>query len=111
MTDTINAPAARCCQACAAPVVGRANKTFCDNACKTAFHNLQAKRGKVALPLLLAWTQGRHKNTEASRYARAELFTLASMWTREDRAAGRPPMAEYVQLKMDAGWRAVDLED
>lgn len=85
-----------------------ADAAFCTKAHGTAFHNRQAKRGKVAIPILLGW-RGKRGSGPIAKFAFGELCALADGWNAEDRAAGRPPMYPLVSRKMGAGWKAVDL--
>lgn len=97
------------CPNCGANFTGsRTSQTFCTRKCREAFHDLQAIRGKVAMPFLLVWRGGKQGASEASTYAFAQLCALADRWRAEDRAAGRDP-AGVVTVKMDSAWRAVDL--
>lgn len=108
--------AARICQECGeAFQPARVTQAFCCPQHKTAFHNRNMKRGKVILPLLLTMTSARRAkkgSLEAAQcsQARAWVYELAGRWEREDRAAGRPPMALVTQAKMEARWSPVDLE-
>lgn len=87
---------------------GRRSQTFCKATCRTAFYDVQAIRGKVALPFLQTWRRGKRGASDASTYAFAQLCALADKWNAEDAAAGRDP-AGIVRGKMDSAWRAVDL--
>jgi len=69
-----------------------------------------SKRGRVALPLALAWRAGRGSGGNA-KAAFAELCAYLDSCNAEDRAAGRPPMGPYVARRMSGefngghGWR------
>lgn len=98
------------CAECAAAFTGPPEARFCSAKHRHAYHNRSAKRGKVAVPLLLAWAAGRRrKGDEAVAWAFRELCALAGQWNREDRDAGRMPAAEFILPKHLIGWKAVDL--
>lgn len=107
----------RTCAECAAEFKGERTARFCSSAHRTAYHNRSMKRGKVAMPLMLAWRTGKNhtKNRgnvgqrDVAAWAFGQLCALADVWNDEDRAAGRMPSWQFVQPKMDANWRAVDL--
>lgn len=100
------------CQNCGNPISPR--KLFCGpgdpgaNKCRDAFYNRMSKRGRVALPLLLAWRAGRGSGKSA-KAAFAELCAYTDHCNGEDRDAGRPPMANLInhrdQHGVTAGWR------
>lgn len=101
---------ARICPECAVSFQGHKDSRFCSDRCKNTFHNRSAKRGKVAIPLLLAWLGGsRAKGDTARAYARRQVEELSQLWLAEDKAAGRMPAPEFVRHKQAMGWRAVDL--
>lgn len=65
----------------------QAKQLFCEPACRTAYHNRSAKRGKTLVPLLLAW---RTKRTgEVSKRALREACQLIAQFNAEDEAADR----------------------
>lgn len=116
----IVAPAARLCPECKADLsAGRTGRVFCSPAHKTAFHNRAAKRGIVLTPLIMAQAglrgPGAAKSAdhrEAAGLARSEAYKLADAWNREDKAAGRAPVFEYVTDKLiRQRWVAADLID
>ena len=94
------------CQNCGATTPAR--KLFCDDTCRDGFYNRMSKRGRVALPLLLAWRTGRGSGASA-KAAFAELCAYADHCNAEDRAANRPPMAELINYRdqrgTGVGWR------
>lgn len=83
-------------------------QAFCEGAHQRAFHDRNSSRGKVALPLLQVWRQGKRGATDDTRYALQELSALADQWNAEDKAAGRQP-ALIVTGKRTAHWRAADV--
>jgi hypothetical protein len=111
-----NTQAQLVCQECGEPFAqARSTQIFCCPAHKAAFHNRNMKRGKVVLPLLLTMTSLRRakKGSLAAAQcsqARAWVYELAARWEREDKLAGRAPMALVTQAKMEARWSPVDLE-
>lgn len=99
----------RKCQECGEAFrAWHSDASFCSAAHRTAFHNRAAKRGKVAIPIMLAW-RGKRGQGATAKYAFEQMSALADKWNAEDRAAGRPPMYSAVEKKRRAGWRAVDL--
>jgi len=97
------------CPNCGVAFAGsRRSQVFCGATCRADFYDVQAIRGKVALPLLQTWRRGKRGASEASTYAFAQLCALADKWNAEDAATGRDP-SRIVQGKMDSAWRAVDL--
>lgn len=81
-------------------------KIFCQAKCRSKFHARSKARGQVLVPLLLAWRVGRG-STETSKAANAEMIKITDRFAQEDRAAGRPPMADYVDKLLWMG-RHVD---
>lgn len=79
-------------------------KTFCCDAHKLAFHNRNAARGKVLIPLAMAWRAGRGSGDTAKK-AFAQLTSTLDRFVREDREAGRLPMAQYLQCSFARGHR------
>lgn len=87
----------------------KAAQSFCCAAHRQSFHHRNAVRGQAAIPLLQVMRTSKNGRTELTAYAWRELCALGDIWNAEDRKAGRTP-AIPVEAKMDAGWRAVDLE-
>lgn len=81
-------------------------KIFCNAKCRSKFHARSKARGQVLVPLLLAWRVGRG-STELSKSAHAEMIQIADRFAQEDRAAGRPPIGDYVSKLLWMG-RHVD---
>lgn len=100
------------CQNCGSQVP--AHKAFCAPACRDAFHNRMSKRGRVAMPLALGWRAGRGSGGMAKGALR-ELCAYLDHCNAEDRAAGRPPMAELLGFRVRNGemsaWREVGPND
>lgn len=71
-------------------------KIFCDSKCRARYHARSKARGQPLIPLLLAWRTGRGQ-TDVAQRAYRELNTILDAFAAEDRAAGRPPAAEYVE--------------
>lgn len=94
------------CQNCGAQCP--TENSFCSATCREAFYNRMSKRGRVAMPLLLAWRAGRGSGAD-SRTALAELCAYADHCNAEDRAANRPPMAQLIRQRKAHGtgvsWR------
>jgi hypothetical protein len=83
-------------------------RRFCTPAHKRKFFNLMAKRGAVLTPLVLIWRSGKHKKSDASIYALAQMAALADKWRAEDKIAGRDATF-LVERKRKGGWVAADL--
>ena len=81
-------------------------KIFCQAKCRSKFHARSKARGQVLVPLLLAWRVGRG-STETSKAAHAEMIQITDRFAQEDRAAGRPPIGDYVDKLLWMG-RHVD---
>lgn len=99
------------CPECGVPPGHTSNgrpKVFCSLTCKRAFHNRNYQRGFASAGLIQAWRASRGKS-DVARWAYREMAALADLWNREDRAAGRMSMADYLEAKAKADWRAVDL--
>lgn len=94
------------CFECGAATTGP--KLYCAPACRLAFHNRMSKRGRVILPYALGWRLARGSGDTAKR-AFAELCAYLDHCNAEDRAAGRPPMTDYLArvgaFNGGAGWR------
>lgn len=119
---TVEAPAARkaakrplfkrTCAECGEAFKGPRDARFCTTAHRNAYHNRAMKRGKVAMPLVLAWRNGKNKSgREVGSWAFRELCAAADMWNAEDRKAGRMMAWDFVRPKMAEGWKALDLND
>lgn len=83
-------------------------RQFCTPEHKRAFFHLMEKRGAVLAPLVLAWRGGKHKRSEVSAYALAQMAALADLWRAEDKGAGRNASL-IAARKRAAGWCAADL--
>lgn len=94
------------CQNC--PSECPPKNSFCSPACREAFYNRMSKRGRVAMPLLLAWRAGRGSGG-SSKDAFKELCAYADHCNAEDRAEQRPPMAQLMRNRASSGtgvgWR------
>ncbi len=73
-----------------------------------------SKRGRVAMPLALAWRQARGSG-ETPKLAFKELCAYLDHCNAEDKAAGRPSMAELLGFRKRHGelsaWREVGPND
>lgn len=106
----------RVCPECSGHFQAGRDSLFCSVAHKDSYWNRMGKRGKVAMPFLLAQRAGRTRvkgkpgpYAEVARYAQEQLTALADMWIAEDREAGRRPAFDIVARKMALGWRVTDL--
>lgn len=104
----IIAPCRVCPQCGAAFKAHHGKQQFCQPAHQGAFHDINAKRGKVLLPLIASWRSGKRGVSADSSYAFAEMARLADRWAAEDKAVGRDPSL-IVAAKRKAGWSAADL--
>lgn len=105
-------PVERTCPECNQPfqAVNR-TRLFCRPEHKLAFHNRCAARGKVLIPLAMAWRTKRGSGDTAKR-AMSEMCRLLDSFAAEDRAAGRMGMTDYVGRGFVHGhrsWRACGL--
>jgi hypothetical protein len=99
----------RICPECGARfIAGNGRQRFCTTAHQAKFHDVMKTRGKVAVPFMLAWRQGKRGATDDTRYALQELSALADQWALEDRDAGRDAKL-IVAAKRLAAWRAADV--
>lgn len=94
-------PTSRTCPECGQTFETKSRtKLFCFNAHKLAFHNRCGARGKVLIPLAMAWRGGRGSGDTAKR-AFMLMSTKLDEWNLEDRAAGRTPMLSFVEKGFD----------
>jgi hypothetical protein len=99
----------RICPECGARfIAGNGRQRFCTTAHQAKFHDVMKVRGKVGVPFVLAWRQGKRGATDDTRYALGELSALADQWAAEDKAAGRDASL-IVTGKRLASWRAADV--
>lgn len=83
-------------------------QSFCELSHQQRFHDTMAKRGKVAVPFMMAWRRGKNGRTEDSAYGFDQMAALADRWAAEDKLAGRDA-TRVVSRKRKEGWRAADL--
>lgn len=81
---------------------------FCTDAHREHFYAICARRGKVAMPLMMAWRSGKRGASEASTFAFRELCSALDQWRADDAKTGRQS-GLVVSDRMALGWRAVDL--
>lgn len=86
---------------------------FCKTKCRTDFHARHKAIGGVLISLVKAWTATRHAKpgsheAEICAYARREITSIASLFNEEDKEAGRPGAASYVDRLMQSGTLYVD---
>lgn len=99
-------PVALTCPNCGTsfPAGGRGmGKTFCSTPCRVSFNNRAKAEGAVMASLVKCWLANRHakadtREAELCRRARAELTEIGRMFIEADEAAGRPPVADYVEV-------------
>lgn len=80
-------------------------KLFCSDTHKLAFHNRCTARGKVLIPLAMAWRTKRGGGGTAKK-AFAEMCRLLDAFAAEDREGGRMRMADYVERGFEHGHRS-----
>lgn len=98
--------AKRVCPECNQPFETQNRKRlFCSDAHKLAFHNRCAARGKVLIPLAMAWRKKRGSGDTAKK-AMAEMCRVLDGFASEDREAGRMRMADYVERGFAHGHRS-----
>lgn len=100
------------CPECAEQFIGSRDAVFCSPAHKNTHGNRSMKRGRIMVPLVLAWRAGKsgsEKTKGSSKWAFSELCRLADRWNKEDRDAGRAPMGDYLLPKINTGWTVADL--
>lgn len=114
-TKVAPAGAQRACTNCGAMFeVARGpggHRRFCPSGpvdCAARFRARCAARGKIIVPLALAWRGSRGKKGTVGAQAHAELIAVLDAFAAEDRAAGRPKMDDYVGGILGSGFRYVD---
>lgn len=99
-------PVERTCAECNQPFQALNRKRlFCCPEHKLAFHNRCATRGKVLIPLAMAWRTKREGGGTAKK-AFAEMCRVLDGYAAEDREAKRMPMATYVERGFAHGHRS-----
>ena len=99
-------PVTRTCAECNQPFEAQnRKKLFCSAAHKLAFHNRCMARGKVLIPLAMAWRTKRGSGGTAKK-ALAEMCRVLDSFAADDREAGRMRMADYVERGFDHGHRS-----
>ena len=99
-------PVERTCPECNQPfqAVNR-KRLFCCPEHKLAFHNRCAARGKVLIPLAMAWRAQRGSGVTA-KSAFAEMRRTLDRFSAEDREDGRMRMADYLAKSIGHGHRS-----
>lgn len=93
----------RKCQWCGLPFeTAHPSKLFCTNAHKEAFGNFMASRGKVLMPIALAWRTQRGRKGVGSQ-ALAELTAFLDKCAAELTAQGAPPIADHFKRVRASG--------
>lgn len=69
-------------------------QSFCQPACKQAFYNRTAKRGKQLT--LVAMAAREKRGSETAKWAMTERDRLCAQWRAEDAAAGRMSAGDYI---------------
>lgn len=94
------------CFACGEETAG--SRLYCASPCRLAFHNRMSKRGRVIMPYALGWRMARGTGATA-KHAFMELCAYLDHCNAEDRAAGLPPMTDYLArvglFNGGHGWR------
>lgn len=84
------------CSADVPPTKTGVMRIFCAAECRSKYHARSKARGQALLPMLLAWRTGRG-STDIAKKAYAQVCAILDDFAAEDRAAGRPPAAEYAE--------------
>lgn len=103
------ARANRTCPECSVdftPHHGR--QRFCTDAHREHFYAICARRGKVAMPLMMAWRSAKRGASPDSTFAFRELCSALDQWSAADAKAGRKS-GLVVAERREMGRRAVDL--
>lgn len=107
--DTQNSFEERRCPQCGRFVKGSGRgrgKVFCAACCRTRFNNRSKAEGAVMVALVKCWHENRHaksgtREAELCRRARTELSEITRTLLERDAEAGRPPIADYVEVLLD----------
>jgi hypothetical protein len=96
----------------------RENARFCSGAHQIEFANRMAKRGKIVMPYLMAWIEGRGGGNSAvhpvAGKAMRELTSIVRDFLEEDRKPcderpnGRPPATDYAESLFASGFLYCD---
>lgn len=112
MSDTPETSLKALCPECGQSFDIRRGRRFCRRKCQADFNNRMAAEGKILAPLvkaMFATRGGGHGGTlPLCGMARSELTRIARMLNDADKAAGRPPVAAYVQRLFDSGTLYMD---
>lgn len=81
------------CTTCFQPT--QVKQVFCSTPCRQAYHNRAAKRGKVLVPLFMAYREKR--STPAAKQALSEAWRLTAEFRAEDKAAGRMSAHDFIR--------------
>lgn len=111
MPSTPKTPVHAQCPQCGRSFEVRRGRRFCPpgdgRKCQVDFNNRMAAEGKILAPLvkaMFATRGGGHSGAQPiCGVARSELTRIAKMLNDADKAAGRPPVAQYVQALFDSG--------
>lgn len=94
----------RACAECGAIFASTRKATFCNREHAARFNNRRIERGRVIVPYVMAWIDGKgggHSGVNPiAAKAMRELTAITRTWIDEDRAAGRPSMLPYVDALM-----------
>lgn len=100
------------CPQCGAAFTPTKRKRFCTPPCQVDFNNRMAAEGKILAPLVKAMFAtrggGNTPTLPICGRARSELTRIARMLNDADKAAGRPPVHQYVQSLLDSGTLYMD---
>lgn len=107
MQPPIKTPVTALCPQCGQSFTVARGRRFCATACQVDFNNRMAAEGKILAPLvkaMFATRGGGHSGAQPiCGIARSELTRIAKMLNDADKAADRPPVAQYVQALFDSG--------
>lgn len=86
----------------------KADRQFCSDDHKSAFHNRSSKIGRAMVPLAMAWRLGRNAKGKSAKAralrasaarAFAEMCRLIDGANSEDRAIGRPSKLQFIRAR------------
>jgi hypothetical protein len=80
---------------------------FCSEKHRKAFHNRSTVRGYALVPIAMAariTRDGCTGDRDTGKTARRESRRLMDAWAREDRAAGRMSMVDYMRARAKIGY-------
>lgn len=94
----------RKCQWCGSAFASdHPSKMFCTKACKNDFGNYMASRGKILMPLALAWRATRGRKGSGGDEAFKEMTELLDRCVAELHEQGAPPIINHFRKCRSSG--------